>query len=50
MSWQSGNGGRGGPPDLDDLARQGKEWLGQIIPAGGPRGVITCGPSSRWLF
>ena len=40
MSWQSGNGGRNGPPDLDDLTRQGKEWLKQIIPAGGSRGVI----------
>jgi modulator of FtsH protease HflK len=46
---QNGNGGRGNPwgsganrnpPDLDALVRQGQDRLKQILPGGGPRGVI----------
>ena len=50
MSSQNGNGGRGNPwgsgakpspPDLEDLVRQGQDRLKQILPGGGPRGVIV---------
>ena len=36
-SW--GNGGQS-PPDLDEMLRQGKNQLKQILPGGGPRGII----------
>jgi membrane protease subunit HflK len=50
MPPQNGNGGRGNPggrgtkpnpPDLEDLVRQGQDRLKQILPGGGPRGVIV---------
>jgi membrane protease subunit HflK len=48
MPSQSGNGGRGGPwggggapPDLDDLVRQGRDRLRQMVPGGGSSGVIV---------
>jgi membrane protease subunit HflK len=45
----SGNGGQSpwggganqGPPDLDALLRQGREWFSQLLPSGGPRGLIV---------
>ena len=47
MPSQNGKRPRGGrsssganPPDIDDLARQGREWLMQRMPSGGPRRVI----------
>ncbi len=41
-SW-NGNGGRSGaaPPDIEDLIRQGQDRLKQMMPGGGPRGVIV---------
>lgn len=45
MPSKSGNGSPWGggatPPDLDDLLRQGRDRLKQIMPSGGPRGVIV---------
>jgi len=45
MTSKNGNGspwGRGGtPPDLDDLLSQGRDRLKQLMPSGGPRGVIV---------
>ena len=48
MSSQHGNGGQGGPwgsggtpPDLEALVRQGQDRLRQMVPGGGPRGVIV---------
>lgn len=50
MSSQNGNGGRGNPwgsgvnsspPDLEALVRQGQDRFRQILPGGGPRGVIA---------
>lgn len=49
MPSQNGNGGRGSPwgsraapgSDVEDLVRQGQDWLKQIMPGGGPRGVIV---------
>jgi len=49
MPSQSGNGGRGSPwgrgaapgSEVEDLVRQGQDWLKQIMPGGGPRGVIV---------
>jgi len=48
MPSQGGNGGRGGPwgsgatpPDLEGLIRQGWSQLKQMMPGGGPRGVIV---------
>jgi membrane protease subunit HflK len=50
MPSQGGNGGRGNPwgsgansnpPDLDALIRQGQDRLKQILPGGGPRGVLV---------
>jgi membrane protease subunit HflK len=49
MPWQKDNGGRGGPwgsgatppgSGLEDLIRQSQDRLKQILPSGGPRGVI----------
>ena len=47
MPSQHGNGGQGGPwgsggtpPDLEALVRQGQDRLRQMVPGGGPRGVI----------
>ncbi len=48
MPSQKGNGGQGGPwdrgpapgPDIDDLIRQGQDWLKQNMPGGGPRGPL----------
>jgi len=49
MTSQNSNGGRGnpwrsganpGPPDLEALVRQARNRLKQIMPSGGPRGVI----------
>jgi membrane protease subunit HflK len=46
MSPQGGNGGGPGrsgatPPDLEDLVRQALDQLKQMMPGGGPRGVIV---------
>ncbi len=49
MPSQNGNGGHGGPwrggatpgSELEVLIRQGQDRLKQIIPSGGPRGVIA---------
>ena len=48
MPSQNGNDPRGGPwgrgakpPDIEDLVRQGLASLKQMIPSGGPRGVIV---------
>ena len=49
MPSQKGNGGRGGPrasgatpgSDVEDLVRQGQDLLKQVMPSGGPRGVIV---------
>ena len=49
MTSHNGNGGRGNPwgsgtkspPDLDDLVRQGKDRLRQMLPSGGARGAIA---------
>ena len=38
-SWNNGN--NQGPPDLDDLLRQGKDRLSQLLPGGGSRGLIV---------
>lgn len=48
MPSQNGNGGQGGPwdngaktdPDIEDMVRQGRDRFRQIMPSGGPRGVI----------
>jgi membrane protease subunit HflK len=42
-SWGGGAGGRGnqGPPDLDALLRQAGDWFSQLMPGGGPRGIIV---------
>ena len=48
MPSQNGNGGQSGPwgggskpgADLEDLVRRGQGRLKQIMPGGGPRGVI----------
>ena len=42
QSWND-NGGRSGaaPPDIEDLVRQGQDRLKQMMPTGGPRGVIV---------
>jgi membrane protease subunit HflK len=48
MTSQNSNGGQGGPwgtggplgSDLEDMLRQGQARLKQIIPGGGPRGII----------
>jgi len=41
--WGGGAGGRGnqGPPDLDALFKQWRDQFGQIMPGGGPRGIIV---------
>ena len=41
--WGGGAGGRGnqGPPDLEDLLRQARDWFSQLLPGGGPRGIIV---------
>ena len=36
-----GGGANQGPPDLDALLRQARDWLSQLLPGGGPRGIIT---------
>jgi len=49
MPSQNGNGHRGGPgrrgpipgTDIENMLRQGQDRLNQIIPSGGPRGVIA---------
>ena len=49
MPSKNGNDGRGGPwsggatcgSDIEDLVRQGQGRLKQIMPSGGPRGVIV---------
>ncbi len=48
MPSQHGNGGQGGPwgsggtpPDLEALVRQWQDRLRQMVPGGGPRGVIV---------
>jgi len=38
-SWKSGN--NQGPPDLDALLRQAGDWFRQLMPSGGPRGIIA---------
>jgi membrane protease subunit HflK len=49
MPTQNSNGGRGnpwgsgansGPPDFEDLLRQARNRFKQILPSGGPRGII----------
>ncbi len=45
-SWGGGTGGgkggaNQGPPDLEDLLRQVREWFNQLLPGGGPRGIIA---------
>lgn len=45
--WGGGaGGGRGGganqgPPDLEALLRQALDWFSQLLPGGGPRGIIA---------
>ena len=45
--WGGGaGGGRGGganqgPPDLEALLRQVLDWFSQLLPGGGPRGIIA---------
>ncbi len=41
--WGGGAGGRGnqGPPDLEALLRQARDWFSQLMPGGGPRGIIV---------
>jgi membrane protease subunit HflK len=45
MPSQHGNGGpwgsSGTPPDLEVLVRQGRDRLGQLLPGGGPRGLVV---------
>jgi hypothetical protein len=49
MPSQNGNGGQGGPrsrraasdSDIEDLVKQGQDRLKQMMPEGGPRGVIV---------
>ena len=48
MSSQNGNDGHGGPwgqggapPDLNDLLRQGQARFRQLLPGGGPNGLIV---------
>jgi membrane protease subunit HflK len=48
MPTQHGNGSQGGPwgsggtpPDLEALVRQGRVRLGQMLPGGGPSGIIV---------
>ena len=49
MARQKGNGGGGdlwqsrgsSPPDLEDLIRQGQDWLRQMIPGGSPSGLVV---------
>ena len=36
-----GGGANQGPPDLDALLRQVRDWFRQLLPSGGPRGVIV---------
>jgi len=36
-----GRGGGSGPPDLEDLIRQGRDRLRQFLPGGSPRGFIV---------
>ena len=41
--WGGGKGGGAnqGPPDLDALLRQARDWFSQLMPGGGPRGIIV---------
>ncbi|NNJ97324.1 MAG: FtsH protease activity modulator HflK [Gammaproteobacteria bacterium] len=36
-----GGGANQGPPDLDALLRQVRDWFRQLLPSGGPRGIIV---------
>jgi len=36
-----GGGANQGPPDIDALLRQVRDWFRQLLPSGGPRGVIV---------
>jgi len=38
-SW--GGGANQRPPDLDALLRQARDWFSQLMPSGGPRGVVV---------
>jgi membrane protease subunit HflK len=38
-----GRGGRPNVPDIDDLFRQGEEWIKETMPGGGPRALIAMG-------
>jgi membrane protease subunit HflK len=42
-TWGGGTGGRGnqGPPDLEALFRQVRDQFSQLMPGGGPRGIIV---------
>ena len=35
-AWGSGTN----PPDIEGLVRQGRVWLKQMLPSGGPSGLI----------
>ena len=51
MPTQQGNGGRGDPwgggggkppvPDIDEMFRQGRDWIKETMPAGSPLGAIA---------
>ena len=51
MASQNGNGGQGSPwgsvvtsgADIENLARQGQDRLKQLLPSGGPSGLIVLG-------
>ena len=36
-----GGGANQGPPDLEALLQQLQDWLSQLLPGGGPRGIIA---------
>jgi membrane protease subunit HflK len=39
-SWAGRGSGRGSPPDLGELFRQGKDQFGQMLPGGSTRGFL----------
>jgi membrane protease subunit HflK len=39
-SWGGRGGGRGSPPDLGELFRQGKDQFGKMLPGGSTRGLL----------
>ena len=38
---QWGGGANQGPPDLGALLQQARDWFSQLLPGGGPRGIIV---------